>query len=252
MADNKEIKTGAMTPEEDYQANFMPSVHKIGHFTIIVAFFLSIAPFIYLYFIKGYNDVPFSMLFAGVAAVAPMLIGGWISEPLTYWPILGSAGIYMSYLAGNVMAMRFPVATAVQKNANTDISTPKGQVATIIGIAVSIVINLVILFITVLVGGAILNAMPPKVLHSFNYCIVGMIGSMVLMRFTMGKGTLVQNILDSVPYMCCGIFAYILVNYLVKGITMYGALIGVGLAVVIAYFKYKKARAAWEAANPEA
>lgn len=246
-----ENKNTVMTPEEDYTVSFMPAVHRIGRFTILVAFFLSIAPFIYLYFIKGYNDISIGMMLAGVAAVAPMLIGGWISEPLTYWPILGSAGIYMSYLAGNVMAMRFPVATAVQKHAEADISTPKGQVATIIGIATSIVINLVILLITVLVGQAILNMMPPRVLHAFNYCIVGMIGSMVLMRFAMGKGTMTQNFIDSVPYMLCGICAYLLVNFVVKGISSYGALIGVGAAVVIAYLKYKKALDAWNAANSD-
>lgn len=246
-----ENKNTVMTPEEDYTVSFMPAVHRIGRFTIFVAFFLSIAPFIYLYFIKGYNEISLGTMLAGVAAVAPMLIGGWISEPLTYWPILGSAGIYMSYLAGNVMAMRFPVATAVQKHAEADISTPKGQVATIVGIATSIVINLVILLITVLVGQAILNLLPARVLHAFNYCIVGMIGSMVLMRFAMGKGTMAQNALDSVPYIVCGIAAYLLVNFVISGISSYGALIGVGAAVLVAYFRYKKAREAWEAANPD-
>ena len=251
MADNKEIKTGAMTPEEDYRANFVPQVHKIGRFTIAIAFVLSILPFCYFYFIKGYNDYSFATLFAGVAAVAPMLIGGWISEPLTYWPVLGSAGIYMAYLSGNVAGMRFPVASAVQKNVGADISTPKGQVATIVGIAVSIVMNLVILFITVLVGGFIINLLPARVLHAFSYCMMGMIGSMVLMRLSMGKKGVVGNLVDSLPYIACGVGAYILVNFIINNSTVraFGALIGVGCSVLIAYLRYKKDLNAYLASN---
>ena len=248
MAD--EIKTG-MTPEEDYQASFVPAVHRIGRFTIAIAFVLSILPFCYFYFIKGYNEVPFSMLFAGVAAVAPMLIGGWISEPLTYWPVLGSAGTYMAYLSGNVAGMRFPVASAVQKNVGADISTPKGQVATIVGIAVSIVMNIVILFVTVLIGGFIINALPERVLHAFSYCMMGMIGSMTIMRLSMGKGSLGKNLVNVVPYILSGVCAYVLVNYIFNNSTLraFGALIGVGAAILIAYLRYKKDLAAYLAEN---
>lgn len=251
MNEELEVKTGAMTPEEDYSANFMPAVHRIGRFTIAIAFVLSILPFLYFYFIAGYQ-VPASLLFTGVAAIAPLLLGGWISEPLTYWPVLGSAGTYMSYLAGNVMSMRFPVATAVQKNVDADIATPRGQVATIVGIAVSIVVNLVILLITVFAGGAIMEVLPSNVLHSFSYCIIGMIGAMILMRLSMGKGgSLGKNLLDSIPYILCGVGAWVLVNYGIKGISAYGGLIGVVLAIVIAYLKYRKDKAAYDAEHPE-
>ena len=156
----------------------------------------------------------------------------------------------MAYLSGNVAGMRFPVASAVQKNVGSDISTPKGQVATIVGIAVSIVMNLVILFITVLIGQAIVAVLPTRVLHAFSYCLMGMIGSMVLMRLSMGRGkTVTENIIDTLPYMACGICAYLLVNFGITKIKQYGALIGVGCSLLIAWLRYKKAKADWDASQ---
>ena len=42
MSENQEINNTVLTPEEDYRQSFMPAVYRIGRFTILVAFFLSI------------------------------------------------------------------------------------------------------------------------------------------------------------------------------------------------------------------
>lgn len=52
MSENQEINNAVLTPEEDYRQSFMPVVRRIGWFTIVVAFFLSMAPFCY-----GYGNV---------------------------------------------------------------------------------------------------------------------------------------------------------------------------------------------------
>ena len=250
MSEENKNVNAVMTAEDDYRENFMPAVHKIGRFTMVIAFFLTILPFLYFYFVKGYK-VEFSLLIAGLATMFPMLLGGWISEPFTYWPILGSAGTYMSYLAGNVSSMRFPVASAVQKDMDADINTPRGQLATIVGLAASIVINLVILFFTVIIGEKLIAALPARVVHSFSYCVNGLIGSMVLMRIQMNKGGMVKGIVNAIPYVVSSLFAWFMTKkILVKAmpkLSSYGTLVAVGLGVIVAWFRYKKAVAEFEA-----
>ncbi len=241
MAENKNL-----TAEQDYAQNFMPSVHKIGRFTMAIAFVLSFLPIAYFYFVKGYQ-APASMYISGFTSVAAIGFGMWISEPETYWPILGSAGTYIAYLSGNVGGMRFPVAMAVQKNVDADINTPRGQVATITGIVASVFANLVLLLITVLIGDWIIQHLPANIVHAFGYCLVAMMGSMLLMRFTMGGKSVKDNLISNAPYMIWGISMYFLCTKLVTKLSNWGTLIAVGGGLIIAYFIYKRDKAAAEA-----
>lgn len=250
---SEEIKNTAaaeQTAEQDYRTNFMPSVHRIGRFTMIIALVLTALPFVYYYFIKGYK-APIAMFGTGLASVVAMFLGGWLTEPLTYWPVLGSAGTYMSYLSGNVSGMRFPVASAVQKSADADINTPKGQVATIVGLVASIVVNIVVLLITVLLGDAIIAALPDRVLHAFGYCAMCIMASLLLMRLTMGKEKFTKNAMNVAPYIICGVAAYFLANKLVPSLATYGTALGVIASIVVSYIRYKKDRKNWENTQSE-
>ncbi len=240
MEENK-----TLSPEQDYSQNFMPAVHRIGRFTLSVAILLSFLPIAYFYFVKGYK-APLSMYAQAAAAISAIALGMWLSEPETYWPILGSAGTYIGYLSGNISGQRFPVAMAVQKSVDSDINTPRGQVATVVGIVASVFTNLVLLLITVLVGNWIISVLPAPVLHAFGYCLVSMMGSMLLMRFTMGNKGVGENIKSALPYVIWGVGMYFLCKN-VKPLANWGTLLAVGGAMVIAFFKYRAAKAALEA-----
>lgn len=129
----------------------MPAVHRIGRFTMAVAFILAFLPVAYFVFIKGYS-LPLASYINTIVVITSIGIGMWLTEPVTYWPVLGSAGTYLAYLSGNVGGMRFPVAMNVQASLKADINTPRGQVITIVGIVGSIVSNLIILFLIVIFG----------------------------------------------------------------------------------------------------
>ncbi len=122
----------------------------------------------------------------------------WLTEPLAYWPVLGSAGTYIGYLSGNVGAMRFPVALNLQSVLKADINTMRGQIVTIVGIVSSVVVNLGLLLIFVLGGEWVLGILPQVVIASFAFVMTGLFGSMTAMRFT-GEGGLVKNIKTNAP-----------------------------------------------------
>ena len=234
MSENK--NNTVLTAEEDYTLNFVDNVHRIGHITMAIALVLSFLPIAYFAFIQGYL-LPGSTYLAGILSISAIGIGMWLSEPEAYWPVLGSAGTYIAYLSGNVGGMRFPVATTVQKDMNADITTPKGQVVTIVGIVASVVANLIILLIIVLAGDFILSILPQVIISSFSFVVVSMLGAMLLMNIQ-SKGGL-KGIPKVLPYMLIGTAAWFVCNKVFPNMFGWGMAIAVGLSVLVGYFIYK-------------
>lgn len=223
--------------ELDYRTYFMPSVHKIGRLTMIAALILSFAPIIWFVVVDGYS-LPFSTYVSGILSVSSIGIGMWLSEPEAYWPVLGSAGTYIAYLSGNVGGMRFPVATTVQKNMNADITTPRGQVVTIVGIVASVVANLIILLIIVLGGNWILNHLPAAVIGSFAFVVISMLGAMLCMNLQgRDKSARIANV---IIYMGIGIGMWFVCNRVFPNMFGWGMAFAVGLSILYGYSVYRR------------
>jgi len=226
------------TAQQDYAQNFMPAVHKIGRFTMGVAFILAFLPVLYFVFIKGYA-LPFSSYLNTIVVISSIGIGMWLTEPLTYWPVLGSAGTYIAYLSGNVGGMRFPVAMNVQSAMKADINTPRGQVVTIVGIVGSVVSNLIILFAIVIVGSWLISILPPFVMGMFSFVTMGLFGSMILMRFAGHPGGFVKGLLASAPYLATAICVKLVITYVLPSLATFGTALSVGITILVAYILFK-------------
>ena len=157
---------------EEFHKEFTPSVHKIGAGTMAVALLLSVLPTIYFVFIKGI-DIPWANFMAVVVAIASFAISMWLSEPVAFWPVIGSAATYFAFLSGNASSMRLPVALAARAFVDEpdDPSNPKFHVATIIALFASVVVNLAILLVIIILGDIILGMMPASVLAAFGFII---------------------------------------------------------------------------------
>lgn len=248
-----ENKTTVRTPEEDYRLSYMPMVHRIGRTTMSIALVLSFLPVIYFAFVKGYT-LPFSTYLSGIIGVSSIGIGMWISEPEVYWPVLGSAGGYISCLSGNTSGMRFPVATTVQRQMNADITTPRGQVITVVGLVASVVMNLVILLVIVLAGSWIISVLPEVVLSAFGFCVISMLGAMIMMNLGAGNssaGEMVKTAASKLPYIVYALIAYFLCNKLVPALMSVGMIIAVGGAILIGYVLYRRDLKKAEAADEQ-
>ncbi len=183
--------------QEDYSNVYVKKVHLIGRATMAIAFILMFAPVLYMHFVAGFT-APADAYMACAAAACAAGVGGWIAEPISYFPILGAAGTYMSYLAGNVGNTRVPVAVAVQSATDSDNSSPRGQMATVIGVGMSIFFSLIVLTVIILVGSAMLQVVPEPVLKALGYVLPCLYGSMLTMR-------LMANFKGSIKYVPPGI-----------------------------------------------
>ena len=139
------------------------------------------------------------------------------------------------------------MATAVQKNANADITTPKGQVITIIGIVASVVANLVILLAIVLAGNWILSILPEAVLSAFGFCVISMMGSMMVMNVSTRGG--LKSLPGQLPYIIFGVVMWYICNKVLTSLMAWGMALAVGGAVLIGYFKYRRDLAKAEAGD---
>lgn len=229
--------TGNMeTAQKDYQEQFLPKVHKIGRGTMTIALVLAFLPIVYFVLFKGYH-APVASYINVTVAIFSIGIGMWLTEPLAYWPVLGSAGTYIGYLSGNVGAMRFPVALNLQSSMHADINTPRGQVVTIVGIVASVFANLVLLLIFVLGGDWLISVLPEVIMASFAFVMVGLLGSMLVMRWN-GKDGIAKGFLDGLPYIALAVILKIVIGK-IPSLEAWGMALAVGACILLGYAFYK-------------
>lgn len=232
-----EINSGSAEAVKDYRATFLPSVHRIGRITMVIALVLAFLPIIYFVLVKGYT-APMSSYVSVIVAICSIGIGMWLTEPLAYWPVLGSAGTYIGYLSGNVGAMRFPVALNLQSAMNADINTPRGQVVTIVGIVSSVFANLILLLVFVLGGEWVISVLPSVILASFGFVMQGLFGSMIMMRWN-GKGGLIKGFLEGLPYFALALVLKFVISK-ISFLEAWGMAITVGICILLGYVIYKR------------
>lgn len=234
---SEETKVVETQAEKDFNESFTPAVHRIGRITMAIAFVLAFLPVIFFVLVQGHT-APLSAYVSVTIAISSIGIGMWISEPLAYWPVLGSAGTYIGYLSGNVGAMRFPVALNLQSAMKADINTPRGQIVTIVGIVASVFANLVLLLIFVLGGSWLISLLPDVVMASFAFVMNGLMGCMLTMRWN-SEGGFVKGVLSSLPYILVAVGVKLL-EKVFPPLMFVGMAVAVVLNIFVAYIIYKR------------
>lgn len=92
-----------------------------------------------------------------------------VVEPISYYGVLGAAGSYMAFLSGNISNMRLPCAMVAQEVTGVKPGTKEGELMATIGIAGSIVTNLIFVTLGAIGGTLLLGALPASVKDAFKY-----------------------------------------------------------------------------------
>lgn len=169
------------TLEGFYRNNFIPRAHRIGRATLLVAMILCVFTALYLSFVLGAFPGTGAILTGFLAIVAFVGIM-WVVEPISYFPVLGVCGTYMSFLSGNIGNMRMPVVVSCQNAIGAEAGSRKAEVAAVIGIAVSVIVNLVFLIALVLIGKALIDVLPAPVAQAVkDYTLPALYGAVMVM-----------------------------------------------------------------------
>ncbi len=128
---------------------YMEGVHKYGRiWGIIVGAVLLLFPLV-LSLVFGVAP-NFEVLLKGVLATAPMYWAVGIIEILTYVPMLGAGGTYLSFITGNISNLKLPCAIDAMERAGVKASDEEGEVISTIAIAVSSIVTTLIILIGVI------------------------------------------------------------------------------------------------------
>ena len=131
------------------ELTYMESVHRDGRiwnfsmtgilllFPVLVALIFSAAP-------------DWKSMLLGLVATAPMYWAVGIVETITYLPMLGMGGTYLSFVTGNISNLKLPCALSALEQAGVKANSEEGEVVSTIAIAVSSIVTTVIIILGVI------------------------------------------------------------------------------------------------------
>ena len=127
----------------------MDSVHRDGRiWNVSVMIILLLFPVAVALIFGAAPD--WAGLGMGLLATAPMYWAVGIVEVITFIPMLGAGGSYLSFVTGNISNLKLPCAINALENASVDIKSEEGEIISTVAIAVSSIVTTVIVAIGVL------------------------------------------------------------------------------------------------------
>lgn len=129
--------------------SYIDSVHRdgriwnIGVMLLLLAFPLTVAVL--------FGAAPdWGALVVGLIATAPMYWAVGIIETITFVPMLGAGGSYLSFVTGNISNLKLPCALNALEQNDVSASSEEGEVISTIAIAASSIVTTIIIILGVI------------------------------------------------------------------------------------------------------
>lgn len=131
---------------EKLPVTYLDSVHRDGKiwgftlFAVILMFPIVVS--------LVFNALPNWGAFGkGILAVGPMYWAVSVVEVITYVPMLGAGGAYLSFVTGNIANLKLPCALNAMEIAEVKPSSEEGEIISTISIAVSSIVTTLIIIV---------------------------------------------------------------------------------------------------------
>ncbi len=129
--------------------DYMDSVHRDGTvWNLIVMVVLLMFPVIVGIIFQAVPD--WKALGQGLIATAPMYWAVGVVETITFIPMLGAGGSYLSFVTGNISNLKLPCALNALESMGVDAKTEEGDIVSTIAIAVSSIVTTVVIIVGVI------------------------------------------------------------------------------------------------------
>jgi hypothetical protein len=171
-------------PLEPYEQEYLEPVHRAWFWTCILISLAMFLPALLLYAIYGVA-APWAGILAGLGLALTYLLPFAVVEPISYYPIYGDAGNYMSMTTGNIANLRLPCAAVAQGIAGVPEGTRMGAVIACIGIAVSVIVGVVGVLVGSLAGGWVTAQFPPWLTEAFKVYLLPAVFGAVFGQFVL-------------------------------------------------------------------
>ena len=129
--------------------SYMDSVHRDGRIWNISVMLLLLAFPLTVAFLFGAAP-DWGALVMGLIATAPMYWAVGIIETITFVPMLGAGGSYLSFVTGNISNLKLPCALNALEQNQVSASSEEGEIISTIAIATSSIVTTIIIIIGVI------------------------------------------------------------------------------------------------------
>lgn len=154
---------------------YVDDVVKIGRLTMILGMIAVLLPPFIMTFIFGFNP-GITAIIAG--AISQISVSGafYFSEPISYYPIIGTTGLYIEILSGNAVNMRIPAAVTSIEASGYKSGTDEGSLMGTIGIAVSVYVGIFFVLAATFLGQTLIANLPAEVSRMLTLIIPALYG----------------------------------------------------------------------------
>lgn len=215
------------------ERTYIDSMHFWGKIWSVTA--LCVLFCVPLVFSLKYNAFPDLQIFMKAALkIIPIYWGTAIVEVITYTPMLGAGGTYLSFVTGNITNLKLPCALSALDRSGYKASSEEGEVISTVAIASSAITTTLVIAVGVLAfGPSILKITDPQspLAPAFNYVIPALFGALGASYFTKHWKLSVFPIL-------AGVIVYIFVPGLEAGTMIFVTIIA-SLCGALALYKLK-------------
>ena len=130
------------------QLSYMDSVHRDGTIWNLTVMVLLLAfPVAVCMIFRTLPD--WGSLLMGLVATAPMYWAVGAIETVTFVPMLGAGGAYLSFVTGNISNLKLPCALNAMEQNGVSANSEEGEVVSTIAIAVSSIVTTLIIIVGV-------------------------------------------------------------------------------------------------------
>ena len=159
---------------------YIDSMHRWGAIWSVSALcVLFMVPLAFSYY---YHVFPkWDVFLSAVLKIIPIYWSTAIIEVLTYTPMLGAGGTYLSFVTGNITNLKLPCALSALDRSNYRASSEEGEVISTIAIASSAITTTLVIAVGVLVFGpsiAKITAPDSVLAPAFTYVIPALFGAL--------------------------------------------------------------------------
>lgn len=215
---------------------FTDKMHTYGRIWTVTA--LAVLYAVPLVFSIYYNVFPqFSTLLKALAAVIPIYWATAIVEVITYTPLLGAGGAYLSFVTGNIANLKLPCAMNAMNSADVKATSEEGELISTIAIGTSAITTTVIIAVGVLAFAPVLpyiTAEGSVIKPAFEYVVPALFGALLASYFAKHWRLTIAPIF-------AGVIAYIFAPKLPVGtmifVTIVASLAAAGILFKVKYSK---------------
>lgn len=214
------------------EMSYLDSVHRDGRIWgfIVCAIILIFPVAVSLIF----GAVPkWGPLAEALIATLPMYWAVGIVEVITYVPMLGAGGAYLSFVTGNISNLKLPCALDAMERADVKANSEEGEIISTISIAVSSIVTTVIIIVGVIFIGQLSPVLEnPALTAAFEQLLPALFGGLAVVFIS-------KNAKLSVAPIVLMLAAFIFTP-LTKGEVGIMVPVGVLFTILVARIMYKK------------